>query len=50
MIGDDGLPVGGYQPAAAQSREKERDEAIVVRPHDRLGLASENSFQLIRRQ
>ena len=30
MIGDDGLPVGGYQPAAAQSREKERDEAVIV--------------------
>lgn len=50
MIGDDGLPVGGYQPAAAQSREKERDKTIVVRPHDRFGFAGENSFQLVRRQ
>ncbi len=50
MIGDDGLPVGGYQSAAAQSREKERDEAVIVRPHDRFGFAGENSFQLVCRQ
>ena len=50
MIGDDRLPVGGYQSAAAQSREKEGDEAVVVRPHDRFGFAGKNGFQLVRRQ